>query len=39
MKNIEIIERINRMEGIADLSLPVSIAYAIKKNPKKLMSE
>ena len=39
MKNIEIIERINRMEGIADLSLPVSIAYAIKKNHKKLMSE
>ena len=39
MKNIEIIERINRMGGIADLSLPVSIAYAIKKNHKKLMSE
>ena len=39
MKNIEIIERINRMEGLADLSLPVNIAYAIKKNHKKLMSE
>ncbi|MDN5289872.1 MAG: hypothetical protein PWQ06_111 [Anaerophaga sp.] len=39
MKNIEIIERINRMEGLANISFPVKIAYAIKKNHKKLMGE
>lgn len=39
MKNIEIIERLNKLEGLADLSLPVNVAYAIKKNHKKLMGE
>ncbi len=39
MKNIEIIERLNKLEGLADISLPMNIAFAIKKNHKKLMDE
>ena len=39
MKNIEIINQINAMEVLADLSLPVRMTYAIQKNLKKLEVE
>lgn len=39
LKNSEIITRLNAMECLAEISLPVKIAYAMKKNHKKMMAE
>lgn len=39
IKNIDIINRINGLGVVADLSLPVRLTYAIRKNARKLESE
>lgn len=39
IKNIEIIQMLNALNGMATIELPVRLAYGIQKNNKKLMSE
>lgn len=38
-KNSEIILKLNAMDCLAEIPFPVKLAYAIKKNHKKLMAE
>lgn len=39
LKNIEIVQLLNGINSLADAELPVRLAYAIKKNNRKLIEE
>ena len=39
MKNIDIIQMLNALNGLSSVELPVRLAFGIKKNHKKLLSE